>query len=287
MNPDRRVNSQPRSSGVAVAAICVLTAACAGPQRVDEAPTAPMGGSARPVAAHHRAGEKPAAPQEPGESRPPAGHSEHREHMREHGQRGHGMQAPTSHHRFTDAKRWAKVFESPKRDAWQRGDAVVAALQLKPDSRVADIGAGTGYFAVRFARVARAGVVYAVDVEPNMVRWVQKRAARERLENLVGVVGTATSPKLPGAVDLLFVCNTYHHIGERSSYFARLHRKLNKGGRLVVIDFKMGDLPVGPPDAHKIAPERIVAELDAAGFALASRDDTTLPYQHLLTFKAK
>ena len=235
--------------------------------------------------------EKPPAPLSPGESRPPAHHSEHAEQMREHGHgasgHGGGHKVHSAHHRFQDAAKWAKIFESEKRDTWQKGDAVVASLKLSKDARVADVGAGTGYFTVRFARQLRSGVVYAVDIEPNMVAWVVKRAKRERLENVVGVVCTASSAKLPGAVDVIFVSNTYHHISERPSYFARLHRKLRKGGRVVIVDFKMGKLPVGPPDSHKIAPDRIIAEMTTAGYRLARRDDTSLPYQHLFEFVAK
>ncbi len=230
--------------------------------------------------------EKPPAPLSPGESRPPAGHSEHREQMLAHGH-GADHKVHSANHRFKDAAKWAKIFESEKRDAWQKGDAVVASLKLGKDARVADVGAGTGYFTVRFARQLRSGVVYAVDIEPTMVAWVVKRAQRERLENVVGVVCTASSAKLPGAVDVIFVSNTYHHIGERPSYFTRLHRKLRNGGRVVIVDFKMGKLPVGPPDSHKIAPDRIIAEMTTAGYRLVRRDDTTLPYQHLFEFVAK
>ncbi|MCO4760684.1 MAG: class I SAM-dependent methyltransferase [Myxococcales bacterium] len=274
--------------------------------------------------------DKPAAPVAKGESRPPPGHSEHREQMKEygsqpaatakssaagecphahkghkhrkkhtecphahkhhghgghgHGGHGKGYKVHSAHHRFNDAARWAKVFESKKRDAWQKGDVVVDSLKLKRDARVADIGAGTGYFTMRFAKRLRMGIVYAVDIEQSMVDWVVKRARRVRQENVVGVLATARSPKLPGPVDVIFVSNTYHHITERRNYFARLQRKLNKDGRVVIVDFKMGKLPVGPPDAHKIAPKRIVTEMKLAGYKLVRRDDTTLPYQHLLVF---
>lgn len=260
---------------------------------------------------------KPTVQPKPGESRPPAHHSEHQEQMRSHGgakvrvlakqprhgkdgtaipafphakqhaAHGKGYQAHSKHHRFQDAAKWAKIFESKKRDKWQRGDAVVASLKLARDARIADVGAGTGYFAIRFAKHVRSGVVYAVDIEETMVDWVLKRAARKRLENVVGVVASADSAKLPGAVDLVFVSNTYHHINERSSYFSRLHRKLRKGGRVVIVDFKMGKLPVGPPDSHKISPKRVENEMSAAGYRLVRRDDKLLPYQHLFEFVAK
>ena len=212
-------------------------------------------------------------------------HGAHKPHGHRHGQR-HGA-GGFKHHRFKDAAKWAKRFESKKRDKWQRGDAVVASLKLAKDARIADVGAGTGYFAIRFAKEVRSGVVYAVDIEKTMVDWVMKRARRKRLENVVGVVATTQSANLPGAVDVIFVCNTYHHISERPSYFARLHRKLRPKARMVIVDFKMGKLPIGPPDSHKIAPDRIVAEMAKAGYRMTRRDDKLLRYQHLLVFQAK
>src|SRR5690606_19691251 len=86
-------------------------------------------------------------------------------------------QAPSTHrHRFSDAERWAQVFDDPKRDLWQKPDEVLRALALPPDAVVADLGAGTGYFAVRLARRLPSGRVYGVDVEPDMVRHLAERA---------------------------------------------------------------------------------------------------------------
>lgn len=93
-----------------------------------------------------------------------------------------GAQAPHTHrHAFSDAERWARIFEDPARDAWQKPDEVVQALRLAPDAVVADIGAGTGYFAARLARAVPNGRVFAVDIEPDMVRYLTERARREKL----------------------------------------------------------------------------------------------------------
>ena len=88
------------------------------------------------------------------------------------------------HRRFDDAEKWSKVFDDPARDAWQKPVEVIAALKLAPDAVVADIGSGTGYFAVRLARAVPRGRVYGADVEPEMVRFLNDRAARESLGNL-------------------------------------------------------------------------------------------------------
>ena len=94
----------------------------------------------------------------------------------------------TMDHGFSGAERWAKVFDDPNRDALQKPREVIDALALKPDSVIADIGSGTGYFAVRFAHAAPKGRVYGVDVEPDMVKYLAKRAEREGLTNLTAVM---------------------------------------------------------------------------------------------------
>lgn len=204
----------------------------------------------------------------------------------DHGPRPDGeYKVADAHHRFDDPERWARAFESEARDKWQRGDAVIAALAIARDARVADIGSATGYFSVRFARAAPQGRIFGLDIEPGMVKWLADRATREGLTNLSSVLVTPADPKLPEAVDLLFVSNTYHHIRARVAYFDRLAAQTRPGARLVIVDFKMGDIPVGPPASHRIPPEVITAELAQAGWKLERRDDALLPYQHLLVYR--
>ena len=138
---------------------------------------------------------------------------------------GHGMQ-----HRFDDAECWARRFESGDRDEWQKPDHVMALLDLAPDARVADIGSATGYFPVRFARAVPHGRVYGLDIEPEMVRYLNERAARAGLTNLRSILAATDDPRIPEPVDLIFVCNTYHHIGDRAWYF-RARRGLCDGWR--------------------------------------------------------
>ena len=94
-----------------------------------------------------------------------------------------------ANHRFGGAEHWAKVFDDPERDKWQKPHEVISALKLAPDAAVADIGAGTGYFAVRFAHMLQKGRVYGVDVEPDMVKYLGERAKKENLANLTAVAG--------------------------------------------------------------------------------------------------
>lgn len=190
-----------------------------------------------------------------------------------------------AHHRFKDADRWAKRFEDPARDAWQKPEAVIAALDLAQGARVADIGSATGYFTVRLARKVPRGTVYGVDIEPDMVRYLSARARKEGLDNLRGVIGGPDDPKLPEPVDLVFLCNTYHHISDRVAYFGKVRRMLRAGGRVAVVDFKLIDTPVGPRKAHRVGPKTLTRELAAAGFRRLSLDTKTLPYQYIALFE--
>src|SRR5262252_8124781 len=90
-------------------------------------------------------------------------------------------QSPHAHqHSFGDAEKWSHVFDDPQRDAWQKPHEVIQALALKPDAAVADIGAGTGYFSMRLSNMVPKGRVYAVDVEPDMVKYLAERAKKEK-----------------------------------------------------------------------------------------------------------
>jgi cyclopropane fatty-acyl-phospholipid synthase-like methyltransferase len=192
-------------------------------------------------------------------------------------------QAPATHqHAFRNAEQWAHYFDDPARDAWQKPHEVIQALRLAPDMKVADIGAGTGYFTVRLAHAVQKGRVYAVDVEPDMVRHVTRRAEREKLRNVRAVQGSATDAHLPERVDRVLVVDTYHHIGEREAYFRKLRTKLRRGGEVAIIDFTPTS-PVGPPVAERLAREQVVAEMERAGYALARSSDF-LPNQYYLVF---
>ncbi len=197
---------------------------------------------------------------------------------------GHGHVHRGGHHRFEDAEAWAQVFDDPARDAWQKPDAVLDFMKLAPDATVADIGAGTGYFAVRIARRLPRGTVLATDIEPDMVRWLTDRARDEGIENLVALRSTADDPGLDRPVDVAFMCDVFHHLEDPPRFFGRLRERLARDGRIVIVDFDPRapqDAP-GPPAAMRIAPERIVEQLRPVGLVQSRLDTTTLPYQYIL-----
>jgi SAM-dependent methyltransferase len=189
-------------------------------------------------------------------------------------------------HAFKDAERWARAFDDPARDAWQKPDDVIRTLALAPDALVADVGSGTGYFAVRLARAVPQGHVYGVDVEPDMVRYLAERGRREGLANLTAVQAAPDDARLPRPVDLVLVVNTYHHIAERPSYFSGLRRSLRPAGRVAIVDFRP-DAPIGAPPPRARIPAAVVKdEMGRAGYGLVA-EHTFLPYQYFLLFDSR
>ncbi len=192
------------------------------------------------------------------------------------------------HRLHSDSKAYIAFLEDPKRDEYQKPMEVIGALGLKEGEVVADIGAGSGYFAFRFAHhVGDTGKVYAVDINPDMILYMNRRIRDLRIQNVVTVLAEPGDPLLADAsVDRIFICDTWHHIENRPEYLARLKKVLKPGGQIIMIDFQKRDLPVGPPLSMKIAREDLVKEMEAAGFGVA-REYTFLPYQYFLVFMAK
>jgi cyclopropane fatty-acyl-phospholipid synthase-like methyltransferase len=185
-------------------------------------------------------------------------------------------------HKFDDPARYAKSFDDPARDAWQMPARVVEALQLQSGMKVADIGAGTGYFSTRLARVPGVSV-FAVDIEPKMIDYLKQRAQKEQLSNVTAVLAGAASPNLPEPVDVVLVVDTYHHLGNRPRYFRDLKKSLKPGGRIAIVDFRK-DAPDGPPAHFRFTPQQIQDEMKQAGYELQSSHDV-LPRQHFLIFR--
>lgn len=199
----------------------------------------------------------------------------------------HAPFAATSRHAFDDVAHWSAVFDDPARDAWQKPEELVRALEIGRGMVVADLGAGTGYFSRYLsAAVGAAGTVFAVDTEPNLVAHLRERAEHEKTANVTPVLASFDEPRLPaGALDLVLIVDTYHHLDARLDYLQRLRRTLKPGGRVAVVDWQARELPVGPPLEHKIAREQVISEMQAAGYRLVA-EPGVLPYQYVLVFGA-
>ncbi|HEX5061388.1 MAG TPA: class I SAM-dependent methyltransferase [Kofleriaceae bacterium] len=186
------------------------------------------------------------------------------------------------HHRFENADQWTRVFDDPARDAWQMPDKVVATLALAPGMVVADVGAGTGYFEKRLsAAVGDSGAVIAVDIEPDMVRYLRDRAQREGTPNVEARLGAPDDPKLTAAsVDRVLIVDTWHHIDDRVAYSKKLATALKPGGAVFVVDFTL-ETEKGPPKQHRLAPAQVIEELTQAGLKAAVAD-AGLPDQYIV-----
>ena len=195
------------------------------------------------------------------------------------------------HRRPDDIKQYLEHLDSTERDRYQKPSEVIEALKLKPGMAVADLGSGSGYFTRRFIEaVTETGVVYAVDVEQEMLAYAKESVIRMRVAYTAEfILAQPNNPKLPyESVDLLFVCNTIHHLENRSKYFSDLKSSLKPGARIAIIDFypdeRSGDL--GFPKHHLVSRDTTVQEMAAAGYQL-SREHSFLPKQYFLEFMTK
>lgn len=185
----------------------------------------------------------------------------------------------------TSAKRFA--YEGFDRDEWQKPDAVLALLGVGPGDRVADLGAGGGYFTFRLAEaVGGSGRVFAVDVDDDMVEYLADRARELGVENVTAVRGEFEDPKLPdGEIDLLFTCNTYHHIADRSAYFRRVLADLAPNGRVAIVEFDGRGGWFARTFGHFTSADEIAREMREAGYEQLAKHEI-LPRQSFSIFRA-
>ena len=170
---------------------------------------------------------------------------------------------------------WRGVFERDGREVWDRRDDIVRQLRLQPGQRVADVGAGSGFFSMMMAReVGPGGLVYAVDIAANFVDASVQRAQDAGLHNVRGVVNDQRGTGLPAdSVDLVFISDTYHHFEYPQSMLHSIHAALRPGGELVVIDFRRVPGISSPWVLGHVrgGEEQVIAEVEAAGFKLSER----------------
>jgi ubiquinone/menaquinone biosynthesis C-methylase UbiE len=169
----------------------------------------------------------------------------------------------------------------PGRGRWQHPDRVMAALPVGPGQRVADLGAGGGYFTFRVARaVGPAGRVYAVDTDPDMRELVAGRMASEDCRNVVPVAAQPDEPALPEPVDLVLLVDAFHHLPDPAGYLARLAGQLRPDGQVAVIEARPKWFLFG----HATEPAEISATMTAAGYRLSEQHDF-LPRQSFQVFR--
>lgn len=177
------------------------------------------------------------------------------------------------------------LLEGPDRDAWQRPDYIMDALRIGEGSTVADVGAGGGWFTTRLARrVGPNGVVYAQDVQRQMIDSIARRLGRENLRNVRTVLGTATDPRLPeGALDAALLVDAYHELEHPLQLLRALTKSLKPAGRLGIVDYKLDVSGPGPSPDDRVPQAAVINAAESAGFRLLTQD-VSLPYHYLLIF---
>jgi predicted methyltransferase len=182
------------------------------------------------------------------------------------------------------------LLEGPDRDQWQKPDLIMDALNIFDGARVADLGAGGGWFTIRLARrVGPNGTVYAQDIQPQMLEAIERRVERENLQNVATVRGTATDPRLPAGLDAALIVGAYHEMDDpaRPDVIVTLLRNvaaaLKPQGRLGVVDFLPGDGGPGPAADQRVEPEEVIEAAGRAGLSLLDREEVP-PFTYLLVF---
>ncbi len=196
---------------------------------------------------------------------------------------------PAPHRQPAQVFTGAEWLERESREAEERPDELLEILGLKDGDRVADVGCGTGYFARRMAgRVAPRGVVYAEDIQPEMLERVRMRAAEDGISNIRTILGTETDPKLPaGGIDLILLVDVYHEFQKPKQMLAHLAKALAPGGRVALVEYRLeGDTALNINLEHRMSVEQVLAEWLFAGFELAERIES-LSTQHLFVFRRR
>ena len=179
------------------------------------------------------------------------------------------------------------LLEGPDRDAWQQPELIMDLLRIADGATVADVGAGGGWFTVRLARrVGPNGLVYAEDIQPQMLESINRRVQREGLANVRTIRGTPTDPHLPSPVDAVLIVDVYAEVAveDRVELLGNLVLPLKPGGRVGIVDYKLDGGGPGPPLAERVEPEAVVRDAQAAGLRLLARED--LRFQYVLVFVA-
>jgi SAM-dependent methyltransferase len=175
------------------------------------------------------------------------------------------------------------LLNAPDRALWQKPDQIMDALAIADGAVVADLGAGDGWFTIQLARrVGPNGVVYAEDIQPQMIEAIRRRMQHEQLANVRAILGTPNDPRLPRGLDAALIVDVYHEIEDPVALLKNVARSLKPQGRLGLVVFNRGGGGPGPAPDQRVDPDGVVKAAVAAGFELISRE--ALPFQTLMVF---
>ncbi len=172
----------------------------------------------------------------------------------------------------------------PGRIQEEMPDEVVANMGLRPDHVVADIGAGSGYFSFRIAKLVVEGKVLAVDIQPEMLTLIEQRKAVDKVSNIEGVLGKADDPNLPpNSIDVAIMVDAYHEFAHPFEMINGINNALRAGGRIFLLEYRGEDDSVPIRPLHKMTEEQVVKEMSVFGLEWTDTLDF-LPWQHMMVF---
>jgi len=185
----------------------------------------------------------------------------------------------------SSAENAEELLTGPDRYAWQRPDRLMRLLSIREGEKVADLGAGRSYFTDTLSLlVGYSGKVYAVETDPELVAYLETRAAGHEFDNTIVVQGSETDPSLPqDALDLVLTVNTWHRFGDRRPMREAVGRALKPGGRFVVVDWHLGEIAIAPPVERRLPRAELIEEMVADGWTVTT-NSRLLKYQYLLIF---
>jgi|TARA_B100000686_G_scaffold9071_1_gene9133 predicted methyltransferase len=176
------------------------------------------------------------------------------------------------------------ALEGPDRDAWQDPERIMDALGITSGTTVADVGAGGGWFTIKLAnRVGPKGLVYAEDIQREMIESINRRVNRTNLSNVKTIIGTSNNPQIPTPVDAVLMVDVYGEVEDPVTLLRNVISQLKKGGRIGIIEHRLNGGGPGPPLQDRVAPETIIRAAEAVNLELVTHDDS-FRYQYLLIF---
>lgn len=180
----------------------------------------------------------------------------------------------------------AEWLDRPERDREEQPQKAIAALHLAAGMNVGEIGAGTGFYALRIAKLIQpGGVYYANDIQSGMLSRLQKRAAAQNVTNIKAILGTQTDSDLPkGALDYVLMVDVYHELSNPQIVLRNVAKALKPNGKLVLLEFRKEDPKVPIRPEHEMTVKDVKAELSAEGYVLDHLIET-LPWQHMFFFR--
>lgn len=186
-------------------------------------------------------------------------------------------------HRFDPSHK--QVLDDPERMRWQDPAILIDWLSLRGDETIVDVGAGTGFFAVPFARYSPEIKVYAVDVSTEMLESVKEKQNRLGLKNISTLLTDGKILSLDNdTADIVLAADVFHELVDDMRVFSRIRSILKNGGRFIVVDWKKKDTGFGPPVRHRKTAQEVKSILQAEGFSI-SREADLYPNHYTLEFK--